>query len=253
LTYRGNIIRHNFLHHIVPYCSPNPTHGCRGLHIDGVSANLTIVGNIFYRIMGAISTCAPDTRMENNVFVNCVPGISQGNRSSILETKAGDKDIYTGVLAGEGGALTSFGHDTVRALKRLNYQQPPWSARYPQLLDILEEKNRPLGWPRHITIERNVSSQAGFLQIASGIREGNSIRNNWQRKVGRDPLLASIRQRDFAFRIGSPVYGAIGFEPIPVENIGLYKDALRASWPVQREVGKYYKPDGKRRQREAKE
>jgi len=30
---------------------------------------------------------------------------------------------------------------------------------------------------------------------------------------------------------------------VPFEEIGLYRDSLRVSWPVTREYGKYYKPD----------
>ena len=39
------------------------------------------------------------------------------------------------------------------------------------------------------------------------------------------------KRLDFRLRKDSPAW-SIGFKPIPVEKIGLYKDALRASWPV---------------------
>ena len=40
---------------------------------------------------------------------------------------------------------------------------------------------------------------------------------------------------NFALRPESPAF-AIGFEAIPVDEIGLYRDELRASWPVRHEV-----------------
>ena len=46
-----------------------------------------------------------------------------------------------------------------------------------------------------------------------------------------DPRLVDAKALDFHLRKDSPAW-AIGFKPIPLEKIGLYKDPLRASWPV---------------------
>jgi hypothetical protein len=43
------------------------------------------------------------------------------------------------------------------------------------------------------------------------------------------------RAVDFAIRPDSPVW-AIGFNAIPVDKIGLYKDDTRSSWPVTHKV-----------------
>ena len=49
-----------------------------------------------------------------------------------------------------------------------------------------------------------------------------------------DPLFMNLAKDDYRLKPESPAWG-LGFKRIPVEKIGCYKDALRASWPMQRE------------------
>ena len=49
-----------------------------------------------------------------------------------------------------------------------------------------------------------------------------------------DPLFVDADKQDFRFKPESPVW-KLGFQPIPVEKIGLYQDEFRASWPVRHE------------------
>ena len=46
-----------------------------------------------------------------------------------------------------------------------------------------------------------------------------------------DPLFVDARHDDYRLRPESPAFG-LGFQPIPVEKIGLYRSPERASWPV---------------------
>lgn len=46
-----------------------------------------------------------------------------------------------------------------------------------------------------------------------------------------DPHFIDPERDDYRLRPGSPAWG-LGFQPIPVEQIGPYEDALRASWPI---------------------
>ena len=223
LTFRGNILKNNFLHHITGHYSPNPTHGCVAVHIDGISANVTLSGNILFRTNG-ISSSAPDCRFENNIFIKCSPGLDQGNRSALLEND---------------GKLERWGYDTLTVLKRVDYKLLPWSIRYPQLTGTVEGKNRPFGWPKNVTIERNVNTAGTFITIGRGLTDTIKMRQNM--KEG-DPLFVNPEKNDFRLRPGSPAYDITGMEPVPFEKIGLYNDQLRASWPVVREIGKYFDP-----------
>lgn len=46
-----------------------------------------------------------------------------------------------------------------------------------------------------------------------------------------DPLFVDADKDDYRLKADSPAF-KLGFKPIPVEKIGLYKDPRRASWPV---------------------
>lgn len=49
--------------------------------------------------------------------------------------------------------------------------------------------------------------------------------------VVADPLFVNADKDDYRLKPNSPAF-KLGFQPIPVEKIGPYKDPLRASWPI---------------------
>lgn len=230
LANRGNIFRYNFIHHItehssaVPYVNP----GITGIYIDALNAGMTIVGNIIYRNTGTgIFTHGQDTRVENNIFVDNRLSMNQGNRNYLLRNPGRIKQLEQNVL------------------NIVKYRQPPWATSYPQLRNLIKggyqtwPKNP--AWPRDVFIVRNINTGGQFLKITDELYEDNTIRDNID---GCDPLFVDAENLDFRIRPGSPVYGIAPFEPVPFEEIGLYKDPLRASWPVKKPAaGKYYKPD----------
>jgi hypothetical protein len=71
--------------------------------------------------------------------------------------------------------------------------------------------------------------------------------NEWH-KLGKDlnsivadPLFVDTDKEDYRLRDDSPAF-KIGFEQIPVDKIGPYKDELRASWPIIEVEGAREKP-----------
>ncbi len=57
-----------------------------------------------------------------------------------------------------------------------------------------------------------------------------------QHSVVADPLFVNRAAGDYRLKKGSPAF-ALGFQPIPVEQIGPYKSDLRASWPIKEAIG----------------
>jgi len=57
-----------------------------------------------------------------------------------------------------------------------------------------------------------------------------------QHSVIADPLFVDRAGGDYRLRPDSPAL-ALGFEPIPVDKIGPYRDELRASWPIREAAG----------------
>jgi len=222
LMNRGNVMRYNFLHHITEHSSPLKTHQVTGIYIDALNAGMTMLGNVLYRhTERALFTHGPDTRIENNIFVDNHMAITQSNRTYLLRSAASRKRWRENVL------------------DWLEHRRPPWSSRYPQVAGILEEKE-PWAAPRRIAIERNVVTGGPFTRISGDFDHAeNTIADNWE--DGR-AFFRNVDKLDFRLRPGSPVFGVTGHTPVPFEQIGLYPDALRASWPVTRRYGKYYEP-----------
>lgn len=48
-----------------------------------------------------------------------------------------------------------------------------------------------------------------------------------------DPLFVDAANDDFRLKPESPAIQKLGFKPLPIDKMGLYKDDLRASWPVK--------------------
>ena len=228
LQNRGNVIRKNFFHHISYHSSPNTSHGLNAIHIDSLNGGFAVTENFFYLVPNAISNPQPDNRLENNIFIEPeFRAIGQGNRAHILN------DMDTGLPSRSALRSYSIG------LNKVRYKQPPWSYRYPQLVDSLSGKVM-LGWAKDNVIERNINTGSPFIGIAPGIARDNVIRNNWEEG---DPFFVNREAMDFGIRTGSPVFGTTGSMPVSMEGIGVYEDWLRASWPVNRkkeDIGKYY-------------
>ena len=62
-----------------------------------------------------------------------------------------------------------------------------------------------------------------------------------QHSLIADPLFVNAAQDDYRLQPNSPAF-KLGFQPIPVEKIGPYKDELRASWPIKQAEGAREKP-----------
>jgi parallel beta-helix repeat protein len=81
------------------------------------------------------------------------------------------------------------------------------------------------------------------LRLAEGLDEWAS----WQalgldvHSLVADPLFVDVAKDNYALRPNSPAF-KLGFQPIPIEKIGPYRDKLRASWPIVEAEGAREKP-----------
>jgi len=64
--------------------------------------------------------------------------------------------------------------------------------------------------------------------VAAEIRPGVRLEDNL---INEDPRFVDEAGHNFQLRADSPAW-ALGFQRIPVEQIGLYNDEYRASWPA---------------------
>lgn len=199
---RGTIIRHNYLHHINGF----EGRGCVGVYLDDQFSGTEISGNLFYKVTrAAMIGGGRDCRIENNIFVDCVPSVHVDSR-------------------GLGWAARGFG-GLKGKLEKFPYQSPPWSTQYPALVTILDDD--PMA-PKGNTIARNICVGGKWGSFDSKSQPLVAFADNL---LDVDPRFVDAEHLDFRLRDDSPAW-QIGFQRIPVEEIGVYKDSARASWPV---------------------
>ena len=118
-----------------------------------------------------------------------------------------------------------------------------WAKRYPNLVNVFDDDP---GVPKRNIFRRNVSAGGSWDDIHKGTRHLQTVEDNVV--FDQDPSWIKLRKG----ANGKPVeilykdpaaLKKIGFEPIPVARIGLYKDPRRASWPVEHKVDIVKLPD----------
>jgi hypothetical protein len=101
----------------------------------------------------------------------------------------------------------------------------------------------------HNRWDRNLLWQAGNPLRIGELGE-TPVDGQWEewRSLGEDPqsvvadpCFIDPTHDDYRLADDSPAY-ALGFEPIPMEKIGPYRDELRASWPIVEANGARERP-----------
>ncbi|MBT3374713.1 MAG: hypothetical protein HN742_28595 [Lentisphaerae bacterium] len=209
-TMRGNILRHNYLHHINGF----EGRGCVGVYLDDSFSSAHIHGNVFYKVTRATMIGGGrDTTIENNIFVDCTPAVHVDARG------VGWANRY--IVPGGGWHMQ-------KKLADVPYQAAPWT-KYPNLAGILEDEPY---LPKHNVVARNIFVGGKWDGIRGKakplvILEGNMI--------DEDVGFVDLTKDDLRLREDSPAY-AKGFVRIPFDKIGLHADSRRASWPVTHSV-----------------
>lgn len=214
-AYRGLVLRHNFWHHIG---SGYNVAGQAGIRLDDFISDVLIYGNVFYRCAGGRFGGVQihggkDNIVDNNLFVDC--------KSAISFSAWGEKRWLERLADPRVQAIITRGG--------VDITQPPHSERYPDLARMQENADRNFLW-------RNAAVNCGeFTARDRGVNERMD-----NHAFSGDVGFADAAGRDFTLAADSPVYARFGFRPIPFQEIGLYQDEYRASWPVQHAVTPRY-------------
>jgi hypothetical protein len=200
-TFRGNIIRHNFIHH-----TGGVGMGSMGIYMDDCVSGTQIYGNVLWKLHRAVFLGGGrDFKVENNIFIDCDPAID---------------------IDGRGMSKSPVWHNMVyntmkERLEKMNWQQPPYSTRYPELADLQKYYAKDDGLPPgNILVARNICVGEKWLTVRWGATdEMVEVRDNF---VKADPHFVDATNGDFRLKDDSPAY-KLGFKKIPVEQIGLVK------------------------------
>ena len=192
-TYRGNVYRFNYWHHIGNWrgTGEQPKCGQAGIRLDDAICGTLIFGNIFEKCsagklgFGAIQIHGgKENVVENNVFVDCAAAVS----CSPWSEKSWRESVKS--------ALDSPAID--RAL---------YLARYPALAQLLENPNRNF-------IRGNVA-----LRCTELTRRAPKVLESTNNVI--------LTEGQLDLRPENPLFHQPGFQPIPVQEIGVYTDAWR--------------------------
>jgi len=199
-TARGTIIRHNYFHDIK---GPG-LHGAMAVYLDDSASGISIIGNVFHRAgRAAFIGGGRDNLVENNIFVDCPASVHVDARG------VGWMKYHVE----PGGTLPE-------RLKAMPYKQPPWSEKYPRLVNILEDSP---GEPKGNIVRRNISFGGNWLDVEKKAMPLIKFEDNL---VDKDPHFVDLDRKDFRLRSDSPAFD-LGFKQIPIEKIGLYSDDYR--------------------------
>ncbi|MCX7968140.1 MAG: right-handed parallel beta-helix repeat-containing protein [Armatimonadetes bacterium] len=199
-TWRGTIIRFNLFRDITGFES----RGCMGVYLDDMLCGTIVFGNIFERVTrAAFIGGGRDNIVENNIFVNCVPAVHVDARAMGWASYHVDTTLKERLMA-------------------VPYKQPPWIERYPQLVNILE--GEPAA-PKGNIIRRNICVGGRWMDIEEKARPYVLVEDNL---IDAEPqvLFVNASKGDYRLKPNSPAV-KIGFKPIPLGQIGLYRDRWR--------------------------
>ncbi|MDH7568402.1 MAG: right-handed parallel beta-helix repeat-containing protein [Armatimonadota bacterium] len=216
-TQRGTVLRYNYWHQI----AGSTGYGGMTIYLDDQHCGHTIHGNLFERCSQAVFIGGGDDNVvTNNVFLGCW-------RAAHVDSRG----------MGWQKAFTDDPNSSLRtSLQAMPYRSELWRQRYPTLYNILEDEPNI---PKRNVFARNISAGGVWDHIDPATRRYQTIKNNlvfdddpdWAR------LVRDARGRPLRLLFKDPAAVArIGFEPLPLQKMGLYPDERRASWPVRHEV-----------------
>ncbi|MDR2849873.1 MAG: right-handed parallel beta-helix repeat-containing protein [Verrucomicrobiota bacterium] len=244
-TSQGNILRHNYIHDLGGGDAQHVN--TMGIYLDDCDSGDTLEGNVFYRAGRALMIGGGrDNPVLNNLVIDCPIGLHIDARGMTWKQWNNPSDASWCL---EDKA------------KRLDYTQPPWSARYPRLAAVMDDSPRePLYNPvrRNVFIDcsksvcdfdGNVKKLLDKFELADNLVVNTSGATNGVATVPGmkgfaalagapdaplDLGFADRKNGDFTLRKGARLLKELpAFEPIPFDKIGLYKDDYRRRLPAK--------------------
>jgi len=204
---QGNVVRYNYFHE-----TGGVGMGSMAVYLDDCSSGVTIFGNIFFRTKwAAFIGGGRDNIVENNIFVDCTPAVHIDGRG-LDDTPTWHNMVYEYMK---------------ERLREMTPHQPPYSTRYPKLAELEEYYACPRQDgipPEGNIITRNVFVGGEAFEIAWRAKaELQTVEKNL---LDTDPHFVDAEHRNFQLEDDSPAYG-LGFQRIPLEQIGLQRDEYR--------------------------
>jgi hypothetical protein len=192
-TYRGNVFRYNYWHHIGNWRGTGEAPACGqcAIRLDDAICGTVIRGNIFERCSagklgfgGVQIHGGKDNLLENNLFADCTAMVScspwdvtrwRDFAKSALNDRAIDRDLYL--------------------------------RQYPELATLTDNANL-----NHVRNNRAIRCQELYRRAPENLDAANNIR---------------LSDVELNLKSDNPLFSQPDFERIPVNEMGMYADAWR--------------------------
>lgn len=190
---RGNVIRYNYFHEL------SPRHRVTATYHDDGACGSEVYGNIYFKAgsLPVLIGGGMDHKYYNNIFIDSPTAIHLDNR---LQNWAGS-------MLDKGGIYD-------KRLQAVNYTQPPYSVKYPELVNYWQEDP---AFPKRNRIYGNLFYN--ITNLLHGNSQWGEFWNNWA--TNEDPGFVDPSDPLKGFRKDAPVFKRItGFKEIPYAEIG---------------------------------
>jgi parallel beta-helix repeat protein len=245
-TKRGNIIRFNYLHHSGGYGRSSDREQWRspfetiGIYLDDWTSGTEVYGNIVaYTNWSAIHIHGGrDNIIENNVILE-----GGGVQMSYSSCPPSSKE-----LPGMFAAINKMGYIKYPLLLTIEDAQQGTSMSGNKFLRNIVYYENPksslykiygtLDMARTVS-DYNIIYHTGPAFLIRFMNEKSTMQwSKWKESgldrssVAADPLFSNLGAGSFELSKMSPAL-KLGFQQIPFDKIGLCKDYVRASWPIE--------------------
>ncbi len=254
ISSRGTVIRYNLFHDMLGFGKDEhgrwiSPHFAWGVYLDDNTGGVDVVGNIVYHCSraGLHLHNGRDNHIWNNIFVDNGP--QQYEYSGWTRNHSYWKDHLPTMIQGYERVASS---PAWKAMRNMNIH--PRDAVLPDGLimtgneftrNIIAYRGADAALMRtnDVPFDHNVADFNLVWHHGLPVKTGQhrpGMQDEWaswqahgmdrHSKIA-DPKFVDADHEDFRLEPASPAF-ALGFKPIPVAEIGPYKDELRASWPI---------------------
>ena len=245
-------------YYVTPYA-------CWGIYMDDFASGATISGNIFYRCpLGAIELGGGRGNViENNIIVDCIPAIHMSSRwhaanhsypaagRDALEYVGWDRPPYRDRFP-MLEVYADIDQESMRIPKHNTFRRNVVAYAHDSFKgywQAVHEEGCAVAWQFDeydiftFACDHNLFWHDGKevrveVRIAADRRLDTMSLERWQLRgfdehsLVADPGFADAEHDRYELRADSPAF-ALGFEPIPVDRIGLLADEYRPSVPAR--------------------
>jgi parallel beta-helix repeat protein len=262
---RGSIVRYNYLHNADGWGFESGTRGvpCAtfGVYLDDLTGGVDVIGNVVADTSGPgiFVNGGSYNRISNNIVYLCdhpagavLPGNQQirftgyKTNASHWINRIGQYTSGYDSVSGQSAWSGMRGMDV--APTNIVYGASGYTISsnfaFQNIFVYTNAAGSGLDWAYYlygVDFDRNQFASNLVFHYGDAVEVATNYPTPWLTwqamgqdvgSITNDPLIVSPAAGDFVLSEGSPAITALGFAQIPMSQIGLYDDPLRASWPV---------------------